>query len=253
MALHYTGCGLPNVWLKSGFKAHETKYGVAYSYEDIDGLYSAITVRLCASQQGLTPDVLRFLRKRLGYSQRELGAELGYTSQAVAKWEKGTSKIPLAVTQLVRLLCLNKFSPHTPLHVAFEENSTLSSERLEFEYSNSKWKVAQVIKVITDVRIQDTPYIHQINCATIDSRKLVQRGVRKLACHKAIPTIDLSFTAFFITQKNENILPVLAGASDALDTYGCPATFQKCITTATSPATLRNKVLDINTVTYGAC
>lgn len=110
MALHYKSCGLANVWLKSGYKAHETKYGTSYSYEDIDGLYCAIAIQLCVGQKEIAPDALRFLRKRLGYSQGELGAEFGYTSQAVAKWEKGTSKIPVAVSRLVRLLCLNKLS-----------------------------------------------------------------------------------------------------------------------------------------------
>jgi len=152
MVLHYKGCGLANVWLKSGYKAHETKYGIAYSYEDIDGLYRAITLHLCTSQYEITADVLRFLRKRLCLSQGELGAELGYTNQAVAKWEKGTSNIPVAVARLVRLLCLNKFSPCITLHDAFESNSTLSESRIEFEYTNSVWEAVGADVVMPDVQ-----------------------------------------------------------------------------------------------------
>lgn len=253
MALHYTGCGLPNVWLKSGFKAHETKYGVAYSYDDIDGLYGAITVRLCASQRGFTPDVLRFLRKRLGYSQSELGAALGYTSQAVAKWEKGISHIPLAVTQLVRLWCLNKFSPRTLLRDALEKNITLSTEPLEFEYLNSKWEVAQVIPVRTTVQIKDTTYTHQIQCVPTYSHMLAQWGFQSPASDKGIHTTDLGFTAFSIPQEIEEILSVSAGAGGVLDTHGYPSISQHRRTTTASPVAPRRIILDKNTVPHGVC
>lgn len=141
MSLHYKVCGLNNVWLKSGYKTHETKYGTSFSYSDIDGLYRAIAIHLCHCRAAMTPDTLRFLRKRLELSQTELGEDFGYTSQAVAKWEKGTSKIPLTVSRLLYLLCLKKFEPDISLREAFEI-SAHPCDRMEFEYIGNKWKLS---------------------------------------------------------------------------------------------------------------
>jgi len=142
MTLQYKSCGLNNVWLLSGYKTHETKYGKAHSYADIDELYQAITIELCTVDWEMTPEVIRFLRKRLGYSQEEFGKEFGCTSQAVAKWEKGTSGIPVAVGRLVRLVCLERFAPHMLLHVAITLRHSSTTDRLELEYIDSKWTVA---------------------------------------------------------------------------------------------------------------
>lgn len=137
MAIHFKTCGLKNVWLLDGYRVHETKYGTSYSYEDIDGLYRAITVVVCKDTQAMTPEILRFLRKRLGYSQGELGKQLGYTSQAVAKWEKGTSSIPVAISKLLVILCLGKVAPKITLEEALATRP--ESNRIEFQYSNLGW------------------------------------------------------------------------------------------------------------------
>jgi DNA-binding transcriptional regulator YiaG len=142
MTLHYKACGLSNVWLLNGYETHETKYGKAYSYEDIDGLYQAITVALCTANLEITPEVIRFLRKRLGCSQEEFGRQFGCTCQAVAKWEKGTSGIPVAVGRLVRLVCLERFAPDMSLQEAITLHNNPTTERFELEYINSKWTVA---------------------------------------------------------------------------------------------------------------
>lgn len=142
MALHYKSCGISDVWLLSGYTAHETRYGSGYSYADIDGLYQAIAIALCTVERVMTPEDLRFLRKRLGYSQEELGNEFEYTAQAVAKWEKGTSGIPVVVSRLVRLICLDRFAPNMLLHDAITLRHSRATDRLEFEYINSKWIAA---------------------------------------------------------------------------------------------------------------
>ena len=141
MTLHYKTCGLGNIWLLSGYKTHETKYGTSFSYEDIDELYRTITIELCINDWKMSPEIIRFLRKRLGCSQKEFGREFGCTSQAVAKWEKGTSGIPLSVDRLVRLLCLEKFAPYLTLDEAIAIHRRPFSTRLELEYIDSKWTV----------------------------------------------------------------------------------------------------------------
>jgi len=141
MKLHYKNCGLENVWLLNGYKSHETKYGTGYSYEDIDGLYKAIAVAVCTSNLEITPEAFRFLRKRLKYSQEEIGKECGCTSQAVAKWEKGTSGIPVAASRLLRLVCLASFSPNISLRDAMDLRTNHATGRIELEYVDSKWLV----------------------------------------------------------------------------------------------------------------
>jgi len=142
MKLHYRSCGLSNVWLLNGYKSYETKYGTGYSYEDIDGLYRAITVAVCTFNWKITPNVMRFLRKRLGYSQEEFGKEFGCTGQAVAKWEKGASNITDAVSKLARIICLARFSPNMMLHEVIEQPLSDNIDSLEFEYVHSTWSVA---------------------------------------------------------------------------------------------------------------
>jgi len=207
MALHYKGCGLANVWLKSGYKAHETKYGTAYSYEDIDGLYRAITLHLCASQHEITTDVLRFLRKRLGFSQDELGVELGYTSQAVAKWEKGASNIPVAVARLVRLLCLNKFSPCKTLHDAFESNNSLSVDRLEFEYTNSVWKAVGAGVAMSNVQTSNPTYFDLTKFVRNDSIYWPKNYLSSLADEKQIHMNEASSLSDFCDKENHKKPP----------------------------------------------
>ena len=226
MALHYKSCGLTNVWLKSGYKAHETNYGTSYSYEDIDGLYCAIAMQLCIGQQEIKAEALRFLRKRLGYSQDELGTELGYTSQAIAKWEKGTSKIPVAIARLVRLLCIYKFFPNKSLQDAFVAMHTPSIDCLEFEYINSMWKVvgrvvmhdAQINapKCITDniypvdhvkhyqpqaVYVKQTP----INELMRDEISILQ-GTRNISAYRMMRTVEAEVFNIYKIQDDNAIL-----------------------------------------------
>lgn len=158
MRLHYKTCGLSNVWLLNGYKTHETKYGSGYSYEDIDGLYQAITVAVCTTNWKITPEVIRFLRKRIGFSQAEFGKEFGCTGQAVAKWEKGTSSIPDAVSRLARIICLARFAPNMMLHEVIMQRQSVTVGPLEFEYVYSTWNVAGTKKPPHDEEVYFESY-----------------------------------------------------------------------------------------------
>ena len=37
--IHYTSCGLQNIWLKNGYEVIETAYGKATSIHDVEGLH----------------------------------------------------------------------------------------------------------------------------------------------------------------------------------------------------------------------
>lgn len=52
----------------------------------------------------MTPLEVKALRRRLGWTQRQLAAALGVTVTSVARWEQGTRTVsPLAVTSLMLL------------------------------------------------------------------------------------------------------------------------------------------------------
>lgn len=104
---HYTDGGLQNVWLENGYIEKSTPYGKAVAFQDLDGLIKAICLALARKPSKLTGAEFRYLRSTMLLSQKSLGALLGYTEQAVAKWEK-TGKIPKAIEFFVRSIYLAK-------------------------------------------------------------------------------------------------------------------------------------------------
>jgi DNA-binding transcriptional regulator YiaG len=140
---HDISCGLPNVWLANGYNVtQDPKWGECVSFDDPDGLTQAITLHLCLSPYYLTGEGVRFLRRRLGLTQGELGRELGCSGQAVAKWEKGKSRIPGASARLLRLLVAARVIPEEPLAQATVPYSKAPPARLEFAYDEDIWHYA---------------------------------------------------------------------------------------------------------------
>lgn len=131
---HYTGALLDNVWLEDGFTIHQTKFGTGVSYADLEGLFRAIALELCLSPAQLSPKAVRFLRKRLDISQQALGLELGCSAQAVAKWEKGQTQIPVAAARMLRVLVLAQLAPELAIHAATRPYGAPTPERMLFHY-----------------------------------------------------------------------------------------------------------------------
>lgn len=111
MTLHrINGTGLSNVFLKNGYLLEGEGSGQTVSYADLDGLYEAIAFSIARRSAPLTGPELKFLRRRLGMSQEQVGAMVDKTNQAVAKWEKGTATIPTADSHMMRLAWLTKYA-----------------------------------------------------------------------------------------------------------------------------------------------
>lgn len=141
---HYPGALVANVWLKNGFRRHQTQWGEGTSYSDIEGLARAIALELCLSAARLDQDGVRFLRKQLDMTQAQLAEELGCTNQAIAKWEKGQVALPTAPARLLRLLVLRRIAPNLPLSAAVPPYAEPTPERLVFSYSaNNGWRCAE--------------------------------------------------------------------------------------------------------------
>lgn len=102
--LHYTMCGLDNVYLVNGFRLRSTPYGKGFSIENIDGLHAAIGRRLIQERKTLTGKEVRFLRHEMDLSQNRLATLLGVDEQTVARWEKGQANISGPADKMIRLL-----------------------------------------------------------------------------------------------------------------------------------------------------
>lgn len=111
--LHYTDCGLSNIWLKNGYKTVKTPYGKATAIDDVLGLHRAIALRMVRGNAPLSGKQFRFLRKELSFSQEMLGKLLGYSDgQQIAKWERARA-CPNPKTQSFGLFTLNRSKKKT--------------------------------------------------------------------------------------------------------------------------------------------
>ncbi|WPH14707.1 hypothetical protein [Variovorax paradoxus] len=101
------GVGLPNVYLLDGVL--ERPDG-AIAYRDLDGLYQALAGAIAMRSGALTGPELRFLRKSLDMTQEDVGRLGDKSSQIAAKWEKGSAPVPLAESNMLRLIWLERFN-----------------------------------------------------------------------------------------------------------------------------------------------
>jgi len=153
---HYTDGGLQNVWLKNGYVEHATKYGKGYSYHDLDGLTQAICQALIKKKSKLTGAEFRYIRSNMHMSQKSLGKLLGYTEQAVAKWEK-YGKIPKAADALIRLIYQAKHNGNEKISsmidsLNFIEN--VANTKIVVSEVRQKWS-AKVEKASTPESYED--------------------------------------------------------------------------------------------------
>ena len=100
--LHYTACGLDDVYLMSGYETVKTSHGEGTAIKKLDELHLAIGRNLAERKKVLSAKELRFLRTHMNLTQSELGKLLGLTSQQVARWEKAESDISGAAEFLLR-------------------------------------------------------------------------------------------------------------------------------------------------------
>ena len=126
--LHYTACGLDNVWLANGYTVKETKYGKGVSIDDVDGLHRLLATNLVEKEGLLTGKEFRFLRVHLGLTQQGVGKLLGDVSEnAVSLWERKDT-VPAIYDHWLRMLVIAKFKGNTKVVDAVQRIQTV--ERL---------------------------------------------------------------------------------------------------------------------------
>jgi DNA-binding transcriptional regulator YiaG len=101
--LHYTACGLDNIYLLNGFTREIIDDEEYITIEDMDGLWKAIGLHLVTRREVLAPKEIRFLRHRMDLTQAELGAQLRVTDQTVARWEKDQCELSGPADMMLRV------------------------------------------------------------------------------------------------------------------------------------------------------
>ncbi len=148
---HYKESGLDNVWLlRNGFTVRQTAYGEAASIDDVDGLPARIARDLVEKPEPLTGPEIRFLRKHLDRSRRELAGLMGADEQTVSRWERGATTMPPAADRLLRAFHREAKEGNARLmdllkRVAVRDDKSGKAER-RIELTRSRraatWKVA---------------------------------------------------------------------------------------------------------------
>jgi putative transcriptional regulator len=113
--LHYKSCGLDNIYLVGGFTRHRTNYGDGVSIVNVEGLHRAIADSLISSEESLTGQEIRFLRKEMKLTQEGLACFVKVGAQQVARWEKDETPIPGSADILIRALYKQHVGNHANL------------------------------------------------------------------------------------------------------------------------------------------
>lgn len=145
--LHYTDCGLDDVYLLSGYEVHHIDGEEGLSIKNLDQLHRAIGRYLSSQKKALSGKELRFLRKQMDLSQSDLGKMLGLSSQQVARWEKGESEISGPADRLIRALFIQHAGGQLDLQnlvQALDEIDAPMMEKSFFENTCGDWKARKV-------------------------------------------------------------------------------------------------------------
>lgn len=104
---HYTACGLPNVYLDGV----ETRTCPACGTSEVAIPRVALLHRLIAREVAnnaarLTGAEIRFLRKYLGWSGRDMARHFGVTPETVSRWENDKEPMGATADRLLRVLAM---------------------------------------------------------------------------------------------------------------------------------------------------
>lgn len=148
--LHYTACGLDDVYLLNGFRREETPYGDTITVHNVDGLHEMIGISLVLERKSLKPRDIRFLRKQMDLTQVELAQKLLVTTQTVARWEKDQCAISGPADRLLRVLYVfsllseeqrQEMLEELRVHMdSFDQQDDVRDRKFVFEATPSGWR-----------------------------------------------------------------------------------------------------------------
>jgi putative zinc finger/helix-turn-helix YgiT family protein len=136
-------CGLPNVLLMGAEVAVCPSCGAdELLVRDPEGLHRHLAEAVAEKPAPLDAHELRFLRKHLGWSGKDLAGKIGYSHEQVSRWENGHAPIPVAVEQLLRAWVLRGVPPVTDY--ARHDGRTVSGVAFRARLQQDEWAVEPV-------------------------------------------------------------------------------------------------------------
>ncbi len=106
--LHFTDCGLDNVYLLDGYEIIETGYGPAPVIKDPAELHHAITAHILGLRE-LDGKTAAFLRAWLGMSVDQIAQITDLQTAQVRAWQRRPdAKVPAKAAAKIRQKCLDR-------------------------------------------------------------------------------------------------------------------------------------------------
>ena len=147
--LHYTECGLDNVWLANGFEIVETDYGKGVMVHNPSGLHRAVALDLCKQESALNGAQFRFLRQEMNLSRAGLADLLKLKALTVANYEEGRSKrgIPSLVDVVMRSLYLEHIKRSSPVTRMLKQTAGQNSHKhtASFKFNRGRWFPGELV------------------------------------------------------------------------------------------------------------
>lgn len=134
--LHYTDCGLENIYLANGYQVMETPYGRAVSVENARELHQRIGCDLVNGVPHLSGRQFRFLRAVMDMTQAELARPFGNDVQTIARWEK-LSRVPKLANQLIRQIYLEHVGEKPSYTETVERVLSLPAAKARLQYRDA--------------------------------------------------------------------------------------------------------------------
>lgn len=142
----YKGAGLSNVWLKNGYTEKETPYGKATAIHDREGLHKAIGLYIVHNRPDLRDEEIRFFRKELDITQKQMADWLDVSESTVRNWESSRQVMPKTASLVLRGIYLSYIHEDSDMKRIIDRMAELNREEhlelLELEDTNEGWKKA---------------------------------------------------------------------------------------------------------------
>jgi DNA-binding transcriptional regulator YiaG len=141
--LHFTLCGLDDVYLANGYEIGDYYGEETLAIKDLEQLHRAIGDSLVREKKVLNGRELRFLRKEMDMTQSDLAHLLGLTGQQVARWEKGKSAISGPTDLLLRVAYLQSLGEQpnvSELRASIDDTDAPRSDKAIFEDTPKGWR-----------------------------------------------------------------------------------------------------------------
>lgn len=145
--LHFTECGLDNVYLVNGFHFGQTGNGEeVLVIQDLAGLHAAIALAVVENPTPLDAKTFKFLRKHLDMAQRQVAELFDISEEMVSLWERARNPVPKYADIILRTMVKEKCSGNAELVRLIERYNEMDrdehEEQLRLQLESDSWREA---------------------------------------------------------------------------------------------------------------